>query len=329
MTAFQRLFFETKHIEDPVDPALRARLWAQRFREIITEMDVDFLAGDATLLGRHNLLSNGTIVIGEMLSSSFKGVRTKQHIQPNDDSHVYLSFNIGNTVQISRQFGREAEARPGEALLGVLEAGIEALAPADGHCISFKVPAENFVRWGLTPADLACRRLDCSGAEYRLLTGYARMLIDVGDQLTAAQAQAASQHLIDLTGHWLGAGHKVREQNGHATSVQARLLLIRQVINEAARDPRLDLQAVAERLGMPPRTVQHALAAAGENFSQLVTSARLRRACTMLRDPAFDEVSVSRIASSCGFADVTGFYRAFRTAFDTTPAILRASRSKP
>jgi len=63
------------------------------------------------------------IVIGEMLSSSFKGVRTKHHIQQNDDSHVYLSFNIGNTIQISRQFGREAEAPPGEALLGVWKPG--------------------------------------------------------------------------------------------------------------------------------------------------------------------------------------------------------------
>jgi hypothetical protein len=110
-------------------------------------MDVDFLAGDATLLGRHNLLSDGKIVVGEMLSSSFKGMRAKRHIQPNDDSHVYLSFNIGNTLNFSRQFGREAEAQPGEALLAVLEAGIEALAPANGHCLSLKIPAAHFVQW--------------------------------------------------------------------------------------------------------------------------------------------------------------------------------------
>jgi len=329
LTAFQRLLFETSHGEDPVDPVVRAKIWAHRFREIITEMDVDFLAGDTALLGRHNLLTNGKIVIGEMVSSSFKGVRTKQHIRPSDDSHVYLSFNVGNTAHISRQFGREAQARPGEALLAVLEAGIEAFAPADGHCISFKVPAENFAQWGLMPGDLACRSLDCSGADYRLLTGYARMLVDMGDQLTAAQAGAASQHLIDLAGYWLGAGDKVREQNGHAGSTESRMLLIRHLINEAARDPRLDLQSMAQRLAMRPRTLQHVLAASGENFSQLLTSARLRRAHTMLLDPTFDEVSVSRIAARCGFADVTTFYRAFRAAFDTTPAILRATRAKP
>ena len=327
MTVFQRSFFETKLPEQPADSAIGAKIWAHRFRELITNMDVDFFAGDATLFGRHNLLSNGTVVAGEMLSSSFRGMRAKQHIQPSDDSHVYLSFNIGNTVQISRQFGREAVARPGEALLAVLEASIEALAPAGGHSLSLKIPAANFAQWGLSPADLACRPLDCSGADYRLLTGYARMLVEMGEQLSPAQAAAASQHLIDLTGYWLGVGHKVREQNGDAASVQARLSLIRQLINQTASDPRVDLQFVAARLGMPPRTIQHVLAAAGESFSQLLTSTRLRRAYTLLLDPAFDDVSVSAIAFGCGFADVTSFYRAFRAAFDTTPRNLRANRS--
>jgi len=328
MPVFQRLSFETQQLALPADPAIRANIWAERFRELITSMDVDFLAGDATLFGRHNLLSDGTIVVGEMVSSSFKGMRAKRHIQPNDDSHVYLSFNIGHTPHASRQFGREAEARPGEALLAVLEAGIEALAPADGHCLSLKIPAAHFVQWGLTPADLACRKLDCSGADYRLLTGYARMLLETGEQLSPAQAAAASQHLIDLTGYWLGAGDKVREQNGDVTSAQGRLFLIRQLINENARDPRIDLPSIAARLGMPPRTVQHVLAMAGESFSQLLAGARLRRAYTLLLDPAFDDVSVNAIGSSCGFADATSFYRAFRAGFDTTPASLRANRSK-
>ncbi|THD57360.1 MAG: AraC family transcriptional regulator [Bradyrhizobium sp.] len=326
MPVFQRLFFETQPSEQPIDPAIRANIWADRFRELITSMDVDFLAGDATLFGRHNLLSDGTIVVGEMVSSSFRGIRAKQHIQPNDDSHVYLSFNIGNTTQASRQFGREAEARPGEALLAVLEAGIEALAPANGHCVSLKIPAAHFVQWGLSPADLACRKLDCSGADYRLLTGYARMLIEMGEQLGPAQAAAASRHLVDLTGYWLGAGDKVREQNGDAASAHGRLFLIRQFIVENARDPRLGLQSVSSRLGMPARTVQHLLATAGESFSQLLMGARLHRAYTLLLDPAFDDLPVGTIASNCGFADVTSFHRVFRAAFDSTPGNLRKSR---
>jgi AraC-like DNA-binding protein len=72
---------------------------------------------------------------------------------------------------------------------------------------------------------------------------------------------------------------------------------------------------------------QHALAAVGENFSQLLTGARLRRAYTLLLDPAFDDVSVGAIAFDCGFAEVTSLYRAFRNAYDTTPGTLREGRA--
>jgi AraC-like DNA-binding protein len=327
MSVFQRSFFETQQTERAIAPEIRAHAWADRFREIISDMDVDFYAGDVTLFGRHNLLSDGSVVVGEMLSSSFKGIRTKQHIQPSDDSHVYLSFNIGNTTQIGRQFGRETEARPGQALLAVMEASVEALAPVGGHALSVKIPVGHFAQWGLSPADLACRPLDCSGADYRLLTGYARMLVDVGEQLNPTQAAAASQHLIDLTGYWLGVGDKVRARNGDAARVEGRLFAIRQLINQGAGDPRINLAVVAKRLGMPTRTVQHVLAVAGESFSQLLTGKRLRRAYTLLLDPAFDDVPVSTIAFDCGFADATGFYRAFRSAFDITPGMLRDSRA--
>ena len=46
MTVFQRSFFETKLLENPADPAIGAKIWAHR--ELITNMDVDFFAGDAT-----------------------------------------------------------------------------------------------------------------------------------------------------------------------------------------------------------------------------------------------------------------------------------------
>jgi hypothetical protein len=39
MSVFQRSFFETKHVGHPIDPAIRANIWADRFRAIITNMD--------------------------------------------------------------------------------------------------------------------------------------------------------------------------------------------------------------------------------------------------------------------------------------------------
>ncbi|MCS3730601.1 AraC family transcriptional regulator [Bradyrhizobium betae] len=323
MSVFQSLVFDTTMLDGIADPEARARLWAECFEQIVTGIDMGFAEGDARIIGTHKFLVNETIALGEMFSSSFVGIRTRKHINRDDEDHVYLSFNIGQTAQIGRQLGREIDIQPGQAGLAVMDASTEAIAPSNGHCISLKLPSPIFGEWGLSPVDLACRPLDCSGADYQLLTGYARLLIANGAGLEADSAAEATQHLIKLTGRWLGARDGVQGAEGEEAVYRARLAFVRQTISKQACDTQVSLERVARRLGMPSRTVQHMLAKAGESFSQIVMAARLRRARVYLLDPTHADLSVADIAFRCGFLDVSSFYRAFRAAYDVTPKSLR------
>ncbi|TPQ41239.1 hypothetical protein C2U70_03650 [Bradyrhizobium guangdongense] len=323
MSVFQSLAFDTTALENVSDPEVRARIWAQFFDQIVTNMEMGFAEDDARIIGSHKFLLNDKIALGEMFSSSFCGARTRKHINRDDEDHVYLSFNIGSTPQIARQLGRELEIRPEQAGLVVMDASMQAVAPRDGYCVSLKMPNAVFREWGLSPVDLACRPLDCTGADYQLLTGYARLLIANGAGLDAKGAAEATEHLVRLTGRWLGAVNGVEGAEGEEAVYQARLALVRQTISKQAFDPEVSLARVARRLGMPSRTVQHMLAKAGESFSQIVMAARLRRARVYLLDPVNADLSISDIAFRCGFLDVSSFYRAFRAAFDITPKALR------
>jgi AraC-like DNA-binding protein len=323
MSAFQSLVFDTSALGKVTDPSVRARIWAECFEQVVTGMDMEFTDGDNRIVGTHKFLVNETLALGEMFSSSFVGARTKKHINRDDEDHVYLSFNIGATPHVGRQLGRELEIQPGQAGLVVMDASMQAMAPSDGHCVSLKMPSAVFATWGLSPVDLACRPLDCTGADYQLLIGYARLLVATGTGLNASAADEAAQHLMKLTGRWLGAADGVQGAEGEEAAYQARLAFVRQAIGKHAFDPEVSLERVARRLGMPSRTVQHMLAKAGESFSQLVMAARLRRARIYLLDPVYADVSIADIAFSCGFLDVSSFYRAFRTAFDITPKALR------
>jgi AraC-like DNA-binding protein len=328
MSVFQRVIFDTAALGNHADPAVRARIWAESFEPVVTSMDVGFSPTDSRVIGQHNILVNDMVVVGEMFSSSFVGARTKNHINRDDEDHVYLSFNIGTTTQIGRQLGRETQVCPGQAAIAIMEAGIEALAPDGGHSISLKIPAPTFVQWRLSAPDLACRPIDCTRADYRVLTAYARILIENGSQLDAVSAASAARYLIDLTGHWLGASDKVRELESEDAVYHARLAAIRHAIAKQASDPRVRLQSIAHHLGIPTRTLQHILARAGESFSHMLTAARLRRGHILLLDPAHDDMPVSDIAFACGFLDVTSFYRTFRAAYDTTPNAFREQRRK-
>ena len=90
-----------------------------------------------------------------------------------------------------------------------------------------------------------------------------------------------------------------------------RLLLIS---NQCSRE------AVAQRLGMHPRTLGRRLQECGATFQQLLDQTRLEIARQLLRGT---RSSVARISTTLGYHDPTVFTRAFRRWTGTTPRAYR------
>ncbi len=278
--------------------------------------------------GKAAMVMSESLAIAATRTSSMIVERRNRHVAADNDDGVTLYLNTGTTRQGGEQFGRTVEAAPDQAYLLTHGASFKALAPAGGEAIGIKLPAAVLAGWRLDPGDLAAQPLDCSGSAYALLRDYARLVVSQGDALDDAAAQAVSRHITELVGLWLGAGPRAMDGNSRDAATGARLTAIRQAIRQQAKDPGLTIGAVALQLGISVRYVQHILALAGENFSQLLTQARLERARLQLLDPVFDALPVSTIGFQCGFSEATSFYRAFKAAYDTTPAALRASRRK-
>lgn len=78
----------------------------------------------------------------------------------------------------------------------------------------------------------------------------------------------------------------------------------------------LSLTSVAERLGVGPRTLQRRIAELGLSYQGLVDSVRRRRAEQLLRDP---RLGLEEIGERLGFADPSGFRRAYLRWTGTTP----------
>ena len=83
-----------------------------------------------------------------------------------------------------------------------------------------------------------------------------------------------------------------------------------------------ELARVAKRVAMSTRTVQRRLEEAGTSYQDLVDDVRAAMARTLLRDRTR---SIIDVAFELGYADLKGFYRAFRRWTGTTPAEWRAS----
>jgi AraC-like DNA-binding protein len=83
-----------------------------------------------------------------------------------------------------------------------------------------------------------------------------------------------------------------------------------------------ELARVAKRVAMSTRTVQRRLEELGTSYQDLVDDVRAAMARTLLRDRAR---SIIDVAFELGYADLKGFYRAFRRWTNTTPAEWRAT----
>ncbi len=84
-----------------------------------------------------------------------------------------------------------------------------------------------------------------------------------------------------------------------------------------------ELSRVARRVAMSTRTVQRRLEEAGTTYQDLVDQVRATLAQSLLRDRAR---SILDVAFELGYADVKGFYRAFRRWTATTPAEWRRAQ---
>jgi AraC-like DNA-binding protein len=83
-----------------------------------------------------------------------------------------------------------------------------------------------------------------------------------------------------------------------------------------------DLTRVARRVAMSKRTVQRRLEEAGVSYQDLVDEVRAALARRLLRDRTR---SIIDVAFELGYADLKGFYRAFRRWTEMTPAEFRRS----
>jgi AraC-like DNA-binding protein len=245
-------------------------------------------------------------------SSSFLG-------DGHDEFGVHI--NSGHTRFVQR--GREIHSPPGKALL--VATGQTGFAEAPDQSRYFCL---HFTRTSLVPLiarpDDAVPRPVTNSAALRYLLSYVRILEEEPMAGETALAEAAATHLRDLFALVVGAsrdGAEIAEGRGLRA---ARLAAIKRLIERNPADRTLNVNAVAARHGLTPRTVQRMFEEDGMTFSDYVLDCRLTAAHRMLNDARYAHWSVSEIALDAGFGDISYFNRRFRRRFGAPPTWLRS-----
>jgi AraC-like DNA-binding protein len=233
-----------------------------------------------------------------------------------------LLFNINLTGSRSQQ------QRGREVLLGAGDAGLTTNADpgvvtvhSTSRFISFRIPRKELQPMiGDLDASLL-RLIPRNTAALRLLRSYAGLLRKY--EAVSELNSLVAAHFRDLIAVTLGASRDAAETAGGRGIRAARLHAIKTDIFANLIRADLSVDAVAARHGISPRYLGMLFAGEQTSFSQFVLASRLERAHRQLCNPYHTEQSVSAIAFSCGFGDLSYFNRTFRRRYGMTPSDTR------
>ncbi len=250
--------------------------------------------------------------------------RTASHIAGDADDSVMVHFNIGGSLFEGRQMGHEYLLPANAGALYVHNAPVRAICGQGSDFFGIRLPRELARRWRTAPEDLVGQTFDIQSSACQLLKVYMEFLGN-GPAPEAEVTAAMKTHIGELAGLWLGGLKSGDWRDEFPTERQkARYFAIRRHLDRHFADPNLAAQAVGRALGISERMVQHILTQEGLSFSRLLGRVRAEKACEMLESPAHRDMKVIEVALSCGFYDLSAFYRAFRLRYDETPGSFRA-----
>ena len=243
----------------------------------------------------------------------------RQRADPGDAEDLFFGINASG-VGLARQRGHVAPVNPGEAVVLRPAVGpFTVLRPTPSTFIGIRAP-----RWALPidPGryDEAPQLVAGHTPPLRLLTAYLAAL-RAGPPPGPELADAVVDHLLQL----ITLSLRPRDPSPSADRAvrAARLAALKADIVQHSRDPALSVGAVAARHGISPRYVHKLFEDDGRTYSQFVLEVRLERARHELRDPRTAARTVSAIAGSVGFGDLSYFNRTFRRRYGMTPTEAR------
>lgn len=222
-----------------------------------------------------------------------------------------------------RQEDTTVDVRPSTMTLASLDRALDLRHGDRFSSMAFVIPRE-LLEVRLTRRPRAGGVLDAGSGLGRIAVDMLRSLRRQRGAVDAAAFDAVADRVVDVLALACNAGHTTL-----SAAVQEELVTaIRSFVRANAHDPGLTGALIAARLGWSLRHIQAQLQRAGTTISELIREERLALARLRLQDPGRRHQTITAVAHSSGFGDLSTFSNAYRRTFGERPSDTRA-RSGP
>ncbi len=263
----------------------------------------------------HRVVGEG-VAVTAVRNEACRSERTFRHIAASNDDDVIFSMQRMGVCYASQQ-GRTAQVTAGYGVLYTTDLPWSLHIPDANESLVIQVPRERLGLSRKLVTGLSAVTVDATEPGFRLVSRYAAALFDEsggGDR--SAYGRIAVDLLAVLV--WQMANDKGAAVN----PADIHLARLQRLARENIADPRLGVSLLASMAGVPARTVYSAFATIALTPAEYIRRQRIEAAAARLSSSG---VSITDIAISVGFSDITTFGRCFKRRHGITPSQWRGA----
>ncbi len=299
----------------------RYSAWRDAFGQEIARLELEPL-GDGPFHGEVKANRFPGLTVGSIASSANRFTRTRSLI-PSDSDDVIVGLMLEGGGCARQQGGSDLMIRRGDAAVWSNAVVSDARYYTEVHYVGLAIPRSVLVP-NLYNADRASMQIiPRETAILPMLFSYARLLLQ--DEVPADAKALAASHVHDLVALALGPSRDAAEAAGRGGLRAGRLRALKADIAARLTDRELNINTLAARHGLAPRTVRALFQDDGTTFADVVLNLRLVRVHRQLSDARFMARAISALVYDAGFGDLSYFNNAFKKRYGLTPSDVRAN----
>ena len=283
------------------------------------ELDVEIHAGDpgSELVADTRVFGDLELVRTRSARVEFSVIRSQELVGRSTYNSFFIACILGGRITLSQE-SRSIELQASD--LAVLDSTrpYRINVPGFIDVLWIRVPRHRIEGRIPRAAEVLAQRIDGSRGTGHLTSTLVKASLQEAEHLSTEESLRSSNALLDL----LCLSLDISASQGDAKPKQL-LRRIQNHIDANISDPGLNRDTISRSHGISPRYLNKIFEREGLSVARWIRLRRLELSRQRIEAEDASDVTISEIAYTCGFNDLSSFNRAFKRHFGATPSSLR------
>lgn len=310
--------------DDVVRVSGDAAQWSRALSSVFVDLEVEQLDPRQKLTSQIHRYPFGdlTFIRAVTRGGAHLVKRTDALIQQSNDNVFFIGFMLAGDATLS-QDEHCAELHSGDIAILDSTRAYAIFVPRSLDALWVSVPRYRLEGRLHALSDILAQRIDGSTGAGHIASSMLRAALEEAPRMQSSQANRIANHLLDLVS--LSVVGRVETTHGDRATTYSTSMLRRaqEYIELNVDDEELSPEKVASAQNVSMRYINKLFAREGTSVARWIRIRRLERCRMDLENPAMASRTISEIAYSHGFGNISSFNRAFRSHFGLSPRTLR------